>query len=114
MSFLDDVKKFGKNLTDKGKDIVEITKLNSQISSEKENIKGIYLKIGEQVYQEFKNGTESPYAELCGQIAEIEAKIQELSDKVLELKNALKCPSCGAEVTKENAFCPKCGTKLGE
>ena len=33
MSFLDDVKKFGKNLTDMGMDDVEMTKLNSQISS---------------------------------------------------------------------------------
>lgn len=114
MAFFDDVKKFGKNLTDKGKDIVEITKLNSQINTEKENIKALYLKIGEEVYQAYKNGGESAYAELCGQIAEIDAKIQELSNKVLELKNASKCPSCGAEVTKETAFCPKCGTKLGQ
>lgn len=112
MSFLDDVKKFGKNVADKGKDIVEITKLNSQISTEKDNIKDIYVKIGEQVYQSFKNGEETTYADLCNQIAQIETKIKELTDKVLELKNAYKCPNCGAEVTKENAYCPKCGTKL--
>lgn len=114
MSFLDDVKKFGKNLTDKGKDIVEITKLNSQINAEKENIKELYRKIGEQVYEDYKNSGEGPYAEFCGQIAEIEAKIKELNDKVLELKNASKCPNCGTEVNKESAFCPKCGTKIGE
>ncbi|NLW02767.1 MAG: zinc-ribbon domain-containing protein [Clostridiaceae bacterium] len=114
MSFFDDVKKFGRNLTDKGKDIVEITKLNSQINSEKENIKELYRKIGEQVYEDYKNSGESTYGELCGQIAEIEAKIKELSDKVLELKNASKCPSCGTEVNKQNAFCPKCGTKIAQ
>jgi len=114
MSFLDDVKRIGKNLTDKGKDIVEITKLNAQISAEKENIKEIYRKIGEKVYQDYKSGNESPYADLCGQIAEIEKKIQDLTDKVLELKNAAKCPNCGAEVAKENAYCPKCGTKLAQ
>jgi len=114
MSFLDDVKRFGKNLTDKGKDMVEVAKLNSQINSEKENIKELYRTIGGQGYQDDKNSGEGPYAELCGQIAEIEAKIKELSDKVLELKNASKCPNCGTEVSKDSAFCPKCGTKLGE
>ena len=114
MSFLDDVKKIGKNLTDKGKYIVEITRLNAQISAEKENIKEIYRKIGEKVYQEFKNGAETQYADLCNQIADIEKKIKDLNDRVLELKNAAKCPNCGAEVDKENANCPKCGTKLSQ
>lgn len=114
MSFLDDVKKFGKNLTDKGKDIVEITKLNSQINGEKDKIRDIYAKIGEQVYQAFKNGSETGYTDLCNEIVQIENKIKELTDKLLELKNALKCPNCGAEVTKESAFCPKCGTKLAQ
>ena len=39
MAFFDDVKKFGKNITDKGKDVIEITKLNSQINTEKDKIK---------------------------------------------------------------------------
>lgn len=114
MAFFDDVKKFGKNIADKGKDVVEITKLNSQISGEKEKIKEIYLKIGEQVYQAYKAGSETGYAEFCAQITELEAKVKELSDKVLELKNSSKCPNCGAEVGKEVAFCPKCGTKLSQ
>ena len=113
MAFFDDVKKFGKNITDKGKDVIEITKLNSQINSEKEKIKEVYLKIGEQAYQAYKGGGDSAYAESCAQITEMEVKIKELSDKVLELKNSSKCPSCGAEVSKETAFCPKCGAKLG-
>lgn len=112
MAFFDDVKKFGKNLSDKGKDVIEVTKLNSQINSEKDKIKDIYFKIGEQVYQAYKNGSESAYAESCAQVAEMDAKVQELTNKVLELKNASKCPSCGVEVTKETAFCPKCGAKL--
>jgi ribosomal protein L32 len=114
MAFFDDVKKFGKNLADKGKDAIEVTKLNSQINGEKEKIKEMYLKIGEQVYEAYKAGTETSYGESCAQIAEIEAKIKELTDKVLELKNAQKCPNCGAEVSKGTAFCSKCGTKIAQ
>ncbi len=112
MAFLDDVKKFGKNITDKGKDVIEITKLNSQIGTEKDKIKDLYVKIGEQVYKSFGAGESSAFDELCVQIKEIEAKVDELSAKVLELKNAAKCPNCGAEVTKETLFCSKCGAKI--
>lgn len=112
MAFFDDVKKISKNIADKGKDVIEITKINSQISTEKDKIKDLYVKIGEEVYKAFVEGQGSAYDESCAQIKEIEANIEELNAKVLELKNASKCPSCGAEVTKETAFCPKCGAKL--
>lgn len=112
MSFLDDVKKFGKNISDKGKDVIEITKLNSQISGEKDKIKELYVKIGEQVFQAYKAGGDNTYSEACAQISEMEDKIAELQTKVLELKNAAKCPNCGAEVNKETAFCSKCGAKV--
>ncbi len=114
MAFLDDVKKFGKNITDKGKDVIEITKLNSQIGNEKDKIKEMYVKIGEEVYKSYSAGEGSAFDEYCVQIKEIEAKIDELTAKVLELKNATKCPNCGAEVTKETSFCSKCGTKIND
>lgn len=112
MAFFDDVKKLGKNIAEKSKDVVEITKLNGQINSEKDKMKDLYVKIGEQAYINYKNGGESQYTEHCAQIAEIEAKIGELTNKVLEIKNASKCPTCGAEVSKDTAFCSKCGTKV--
>ncbi len=112
MAFLDDVKKFGKNITDKGKDVIEITKLNSQIGTEKDKIKDLYVQIGEQVYRAYSAGESSVNDESCAQIKEIELKIEELSAKVLELKNASKCSNCGAEVTKDTAFCSKCGNKI--
>ena len=112
MAFLDDVKRISKNIGDKGKDVIEITKLNSQIGTEKDKIKEMYAKIGEEVYKAYTAGEGSVYDELCAQLKEVEAKVEELSAKVLELKNATKCPSCGAEVTKETTFCSKCGTKI--
>ncbi|MGI6124152.1 MAG: zinc-ribbon domain-containing protein, partial [Acetivibrionales bacterium] len=110
----DDVKKFGRNITDKGKDVIEITKLNSQINSEKDKIKDFYVKIGEEVYKAYATGQTSNYDEICGQIKQVEDTINELTAKVLELKNAAKCPNCGAEVAKETTFCSKCGTKVNE
>ncbi len=112
MAFFDDVKKLGKNVAEKGKDAIEITKLNSQISSEKDKMKDLYSKIGEQVFINFKNGNDQGFGEWCVQIQELEAKVEELKNKVMEIKDSSKCPACGAEVSKETAFCPKCGAKV--
>jgi len=112
MAFLDDVKKFGKNISDKGKDAIGTAKLNSQINAEKDKIKELFTKIGEQVFAAYQAGTEKGYRESCAQIVESEAKIQELKNKILEIKDEASCPKCGTEVGKEVAFCPKCGEKL--
>lgn len=112
MAFLDDVKRLGKNIAEKGKDVLEITKLNTQIATEKDKIRELYEKIGQEVYSAYANGESSEFVDLCVQIREIENKVKELSDKVLELKNAVKCPNCGAELTKDTIYCPKCGTKV--
>ena len=112
MAFLDDIKKFGKNISDKGKDAIETAKLNSQINAETDKIKEMFTKIGEQVFAAYTAGNEKGYGESCAQIAESEAKIKELKNKVLEIKDEASCPKCGLEVGKDVAFCPKCGEKL--
>lgn len=112
MAFFDDVKKLGKNVADKGKDLVEVTKLNSQIGTEQGKINEIFGRIGAQVYENYKAGNDSGFGEFCAQVAELEAKINELRQKVMEIKDSAKCPNCGAEVAKDVAFCPKCGTKM--
>ena len=112
MAFFDDVKKLGKNVAEKGKEAIEITKLNSQISTEKDKMKEMFAKIGEQVFLSFKAGNDQGYGEWCVQLQEMEAKIDELKNKIMEIKDSSKCPSCGSEVSKEIAFCPKCGGKV--
>jgi len=112
MAFFDDVKKLTKNVADKGKDAIEITKLNSQIGTEKDKMKDTFAKIGETVYMNFKNGNDQGFGDTCVLLQEAEARIEELRNKVLEIKDASKCPSCGTEVSKETTFCPKCGAKL--
>jgi Zn finger protein HypA/HybF involved in hydrogenase expression len=112
MAFFDDVKKLTKNVADKGKEAIEITKLNSQVSTEKDKMKDIFAKIGEQVYAAYKNGEDRGFGDSCLMLQEIDAKVDEIKAKLMEIKDSAKCPACGAEVSKEVAFCPKCGGKV--
>ncbi len=113
MAFFDDVKRLGKNVADKGKEAIEITKLNSQVNAEKDKMRDMFAKIGEQVFVNYKNGNDQGFGEWCVQMQEAEGRMSALNAQIMEIKNASKCPSCGAEVSNDVAFCPKCGGKLG-
>lgn len=112
MAFIDDLKKFGKNVAQKSSDMVETTKLNMSITQEREKINKLYNEIGAAVYEQYKLGNDLGLGDKCMQIAEHEAKIEEYQAKILEIKNAMKCPGCGAEVSAETTFCANCGTKI--
>lgn len=111
MAFLDDLKKATKNIAQKTGDMVEISKLNLSISQEKDKINKIYTEIGQAVYEQYKAGNDVGFGDKCAVIVEHQKAIEELQQKILELKNAKKCYSCGAEVSVDVAFCPQCGAK---
>ena len=75
-------------------------------------MKDMFAKIGEQVYANHKNGIDQGFSDWCVQLQEAELRIEELKVKVLEIKDASRCPNCGAEVSTETAFCARCGAKV--
>jgi len=111
MSLIDDLKKATRNLAQRTGDIVEVSKLNLSIAQEKEKIAKVYSEIGKAVYEQYKTGKDVGFGDKCAVIAEYERKIEELQQKIMEIKKVKKCPSCGTEVSADTAFCPKCGTK---
>lgn len=112
MAFMDDLKRFGKNVAQKSSDVVETTKLNVSISQEKDKINKLYSELGAAVHEQFKAGNDLGFGEKCSLISGYEAKIEELQMKIMEIKNSAKCPGCGTEVSLETTFCPQCGTKI--
>ena len=97
----------------KSSEIVEVTKLNMNISAEEDKIKKAFADIGKQVYEAYSNGEEvaENYKSICEEIRGYEDSIKETKQKILELKNVKVCPNCGAELELDTAFCSSCGTK---
>lgn len=117
MSFIN---KLGKKLgeatqtaTKKSSELMETTKLNSEIKSERNKINKYYLEIGKKVYETYNEDDKifEGFEELLDEINNSKSKIQELNERLLAIKNIKTCSNCGHELPKESTYCDKCGAK---
>lgn len=116
MGFFDDL---GKKISDvsqgavaKGKELADIAKLNSSIAEEERHIKDAYIEIGKAYFEKHANDCDSEFAASITQIETSLDKIKDLRAQIVEIKGVTTCSNCGAEVPKNSAFCPACGSKV--
>jgi uncharacterized Zn finger protein (UPF0148 family) len=137
MAFFQDL---GKKITDgvqdaskKTSELIEINKLKSSISSEKDAINATKIQMGDKVFAMFNAGEAIPdnmAEDVQAIIARLE-KITELEGKIEEIKAASEaekasraaasaapvagatkfCTGCGAALAEGTVFCGKCGKK---
>ena len=101
---------------DKTGKIAKETKMKLRIGELKNQVNGLYQKIGKEVYEKHvlkeKYENEEMLEELCTQIDVLSDEIDDLSNQCLKLRDKKQCPKCFKEVNKEDNFCPSCGEKL--
>jgi len=100
----------------KSSDIVEGTRLNINIGAEEEKIRKVQADMGKAIYETFKSGGEisESLKEYCERIQGIEKNIEDMKQKILEMKNIKVCPTCSEELDIDMAYCFKCGQKQEE
>ena len=120
MSFLDDVinttKSAAQTAGKKTDEAVRFTKLKIKESQTTGDIKAHFEKLGEMAY-EMKKAENADAALFDAEVEEIDKLYEKLSEINLlldDLRQTVTCPACGAKTKSDNAFCPKCGTKLPE
>lgn len=90
MAFLDKLGKTIGNVADsaseKAKDFAETTKLNSAISAEEKSINQCFLEIGKFIYEQEKDNLDSSVSELCIKISDSMKNIEELKQKIIDIK----------------------------
>jgi hypothetical protein len=136
MAFLDKLGGIAKSIGDKTSDTIEISKLNSKISSEKTAIAECMKQIGEFYYAKHQTGEpDDPgaaelfaaidghnkvIAETQAEIARIQAEnaaqaaqsAQPVPAAAPAAVEGIACPSCGAANTPGTKFCCECGAKI--
>lgn len=108
------VKKTATMAYEKSSQILEITKLNFQISDSEATIEKYFKELGMKLYEEYKNGNEvnEEIKTTCENIDSKYSEIDELKNQISVLKNIKVCLKCSTANSQENNYCSKCGEKL--
>lgn len=98
----------------KANEMVEITKLNLEVSDVKSQIDNIYRDMGKAIYETYQEtgAVDEPMQRKCMLIDEKYKQIEEINAKLGTLKNVIICPKCSEQNPIDNIFCAKCGQKL--
>ena len=108
MAFLDELsRKFTetiKRVGEKSEELVGLGKLNYEIYREEDNIRKLYGKIGEAVYEAYskENSSINAIYNLCRQIDDRRERIEELKRQVEEIKAGGAKAETTAEPQSEN------------
>lgn len=108
----DTVMTAGKVVSDKARNVTDITKAKYELSTKESELKDKYRLIGERFFEEHKDDHDEKYDEVFAEIERLKDEIEEINDKIVGLKGSKLCPSCGAEVSEGANFCGKCGASL--
>ena len=108
------ITKTGKAVEGKTKKIAESAKLSYKVSEEKRALELLFTALGKACYKAESENGESAYADSCAEISEKIAKIEEMKAQIRAVKGVVICDNCGAEVSIENDYCGKCGSKLNK
>ncbi len=117
----DKTAEIAKQVGDKTNDMLEIGKLNAQISASNNSIEELKTQLGDHYWNKFVAGEtlDDDAVVLCNTIKEYNEEIENLKAQLAKLKEAPApaakvCPVCGAENAGDALFCKSCGAKLEE
>lgn len=106
--------KVAKIAMDKTTNVVDITKLNLAKSETDGKVRKLCAKIGEIIYEQYKNGAEfdGDIEDALIEIDRFKAESEELDAQIAALKSIVSCPGCGQKNDKSSEYCSQCGAKL--
>lgn len=110
----DTVNKAAKVVVKGTNNFVESTKLSVTISEYNDRLNAAYADIGKKIYLSKVTGIEldTDFEEELSEIQQLNTQIDELKERMLDIKNKKKCTYCGAEVFSDDVFCRKCGNRV--
>lgn len=118
MSFFEQL---GKRISDAGqgvaqqtKNLAEAARLNGMISDAEKQIEQLFLTLGQSYYQKHKDDPAAEDREILDRVGTLYGDIARYQESVSKIKGMGVCPSCGAAVPPQAAFCNTCGAKIAQ
>ncbi|MCL2089582.1 MAG: zinc ribbon domain-containing protein [Oscillospiraceae bacterium] len=95
-------------------EFVEIQKAKLQLYQRSLELNAVYEKLGNSVYNMVKadyNDAEV-ITKLVNEIDGVKKEIEDLNEKIADLKNQIICEGCGKNNPSDYGYCYACGKKL--
>jgi hypothetical protein len=95
--------------------VMETVKSNLAIADKEQESAKTLKELGELIYEAYKKDEEfnaDAVAEKCVLLDQYESEIEELRNKIKDLKKIKSCPACNSTVKAEHNFCPNCGAEI--
>ena len=116
MAFLDDIGKsfsgMGQSVAKQTKTLANTAQYNTSIAEKKRQLTKLYAELGEICYRNYREALGPDEQDLLDQIEAMQAELEDLEERLREVKGVIKCPACGADVASGAAFCTNCGTRI--
>lgn len=95
-------------------ELVETTKIKLEIAELQRDIAALYEGLGRLVYDGRQSGesVEDMIESCVAHLEEQNAYLQDLQDRLLENRNAVRCTACGTVNDDTARFCSQCGKNL--
>ncbi|MBQ8180718.1 MAG: zinc ribbon domain-containing protein [Ruminococcus sp.] len=123
MGFMDSVKGFAgkvgdsvergaKSVSDSSKKMQEKSRIKKEISNLEAEVNAAYFAIGKKYFELNSNTPGEDYAESVDTIIKSTDRLEKFKLLLASLDDKMLCSGCGAEVTRNQKFCDKCGAKV--
>ncbi len=116
MGFFDNL---GKKVTDAGQktiqkthELSEVARINSLISQNESKINNLYYQIGKLFVSIHGSDCGEEFSGMVSAVAELEQQSMEYRRLIQDIRGVRRCEQCGAEVSRESAFCSSCGAAM--
>jgi len=97
---------------DKGRQVVDLTKMGVKIEKAEENIEKLYANLGRVFYKIHDKSPEIMYDDLFRTISGSALQLQQLKDEFELIKGKGKCRDCNIELKNTDCYCANCGTAV--
>lgn len=99
---------------DRGRQVVDLTKMGVKIEKEEENIDKLYANLGRVFYKTHDKSPEVVYDDLFRTIAGSERQLDYLKQEAQLISNRGKCQKCDHEIRQDDVYCSLCGAIVNQ
>ena len=102
------------SILNKGRQVVDLTKMGVKIEKEEKNIEKLYANLGRVFYKIHKDPPEVMYEDLFRTIAGSERQLEYLKSETHMINGKRNCQMCSNSLRKTDLYCALCGNDVKE